>query len=217
MASLLKEFKGKIDLIYIDPPFDVGADFTMNVPVGDGKETLAKDQSTLEMVAYRDTWGKGTDSYVQMMYERLTLIEELLSERGSLYVHCDYRVNSHLRLMLGEIFGSKSIHNEIVWQRTNAHNEAGQYGRIHDTIFFVTKADRYTWHPDPVGFSQEQLKRYKRDENGRLYTSQDLTAERKASDSGRFEWAWNHADCWQRMGLHTGAAGEVVGRRSNCH
>ena len=68
MASLLKEFKGKIDLIYIDPPFDVGADFTMNVPIGDGKETVGKDQSTLEMVAYRDMWGKGTDSYLYMMF-----------------------------------------------------------------------------------------------------------------------------------------------------
>ena len=74
MASLLKEFKGKIDLIYIDPPFDVGADFTMDVPIGDGKETLGKDQSALEMVAYRDMWGKGTDSYLQMMFERLSLI-----------------------------------------------------------------------------------------------------------------------------------------------
>ena len=82
MASLLKELKGKIDLIYIDPPFDVGADFTMDVPIGDGKETIDKDQSTLEMVAYRDMWGKGTDSYLHMMFERLTLMKELLSEKG---------------------------------------------------------------------------------------------------------------------------------------
>ncbi len=88
MASLLKDFKGKIDLIYIDPPFDVGADFTMNVPIGDERETTGKDQSTLEMVAYRDMWGKGTDSYLHMMYERLVLMKELLSETGSIYVHC---------------------------------------------------------------------------------------------------------------------------------
>lgn len=71
MASLLKEFKGRVDLIYIDPPFDVGADFTMDVPFGDEKDTIAKDQSTLEMVAYRDIWGKGFDSYLHMLYERL--------------------------------------------------------------------------------------------------------------------------------------------------
>lgn len=70
MASLLKEFKGKIDLIYIDPPFDVGADFTMTVPFGDEKDLIEKDQSALEMVAYRDMWGKGIDSYLNMLYER---------------------------------------------------------------------------------------------------------------------------------------------------
>jgi adenine-specific DNA-methyltransferase len=71
MASLLTDFKGKIDLVYIDPPFDVGADFTMDVPIGDSKEALRKDRSIMETVAYRDTWGKGTDSYLQMMFERL--------------------------------------------------------------------------------------------------------------------------------------------------
>ena len=75
MASLLKDFKGKIDLIYIDPPFDVGADFTMSVPIGEEKDQVGKDQSTLEMVAYRDMWGRGTDSYLHMMYERLLLME----------------------------------------------------------------------------------------------------------------------------------------------
>ena len=84
MASLLKgDFKGKIDLIYIDPPFDVGADFTMDIPIGDEGETIDKDQSTLEMVAYRDMWGRGTDSYLHMMFERLTLMKELLSEKGT--------------------------------------------------------------------------------------------------------------------------------------
>lgn len=82
MASLLSEFKNSIDLIYIDPPFDVGSDFTMSVPIGDEKEKLEKDQSTLEMVAYRDTWGRGTDSYLSMMYERFVLIKELLSSTG---------------------------------------------------------------------------------------------------------------------------------------
>jgi len=79
MASLLKDFKGKIDLIYIDPPFDVGADFTMSVLIGETKETIEKDQSALEMVAYRDMWGKGAGSYLQMIYERLVLMKELLS------------------------------------------------------------------------------------------------------------------------------------------
>src|SRR5205823_9648409 len=79
MASLLKEFKGKIDLIYIDPPFAVGADFTFNVPIGDETDVVEKDQSTLEFVAYRDTWGRGTDSYIHMLYARFALMNELLS------------------------------------------------------------------------------------------------------------------------------------------
>jgi len=98
MASLLKDFKGKVDLIYIDPPFDVGADFTMDVPIGDEKETIGKDQSCLEMVAFKDMWGKGTDSYLHMMFERLTLMKELLSEKGNIFVHCDLHM-SHFRFI----------------------------------------------------------------------------------------------------------------------
>lgn len=119
MASLLKEFKGKIDLIYIDPPFDVGADFTMDVPIGDGKETLEKDQSTLEMVAYRDMWGKGTDSYLHMMFERLTLMRELLSDTGTIYVHCDWHMSHFLRAICLEVFGADNLVNEITWHYYN--------------------------------------------------------------------------------------------------
>lgn len=79
MAALLQEFRGKIDLIYIDPPFDVGADFTMDVAIGDGNEEVFKEQSVMEAVAYRDMWGRGTDSYIAMMYERLSLMSELLT------------------------------------------------------------------------------------------------------------------------------------------
>src|SRR5882724_3935118 len=98
MASLLAEFKGKIDLIYIDPPFDVGADFTMNVPIGDEGETVFKDQSVLEMVAYRDMWGKGTDSYLHMMFERLSLMKELLRDTGSVFVHLGSEIASYMRV-----------------------------------------------------------------------------------------------------------------------
>ena len=125
LASLLAEFKGRVDLIYIDPPFDVGADFTMDVPIGDGKETVGKDQSTLEMVAYRDMWGKGTDSYLHMMFERLSLMKELLSEKGSIYVHCDYRVNRFIAALLREVFGEDSFRNEIVWGYKSPGRTAG--------------------------------------------------------------------------------------------
>ncbi len=106
MAALLEQFRGQIDLIYIDPPFDVGADFTMQVQIGEEGDAVQKEQSILEAVAYRDTWGRGTDSYLHMMYERLTLMRELLSERGSIYVHCDWRVTSTtFAASLDDVFG----------------------------------------------------------------------------------------------------------------
>jgi len=143
MASLLKEFKGKIDLIYIDPPFDVGADFTMDVPIGGEHEMVEKDQSTLEMIAYRDTWGRGADSYLSMMCERLTLMRELLNENGTIYVHCDWRVNSSLRLLLGDIFGAENFMNELIWKRDSAAKGAKktshQWSREADNILVCRK------------------------------------------------------------------------------
>jgi adenine-specific DNA-methyltransferase len=180
MASLLAEFKGRIDLIYIDPPFDVGADFTMDVPIGDEKETVGKDQSTLEMVAYRDMWGKGTDSYLHMMYERLTLMKELLSEKGSIYVHCDFRVNSHLRLILEDLFGSHNFVNEIVWKRSDAKGDATQgskhYSRVQDTILYFKKTESVTWNPLYVPLSDDYVSgfyRYK-DADGRRWKMENM-------------------------------------------
>ncbi len=140
MASLLRDFKGKIDLIYIDPPFDVGADFTMNLPIGDDGEMLDKDQSTLEMVAYRDTWGKGTDSYLFMMYERLTLMKELLNDTGNIFVHCDWRVNSLMRLILEEIFGNENFKNEIIWRYRRWPSKSKIFQRMHDNIYWFSKS-----------------------------------------------------------------------------
>ena len=164
MASLLKEFKGKVDLIYIDPPFDVGADFTMDVPIGDEKETVAKDQSTLEMVAFRDTWGKGTDSYLHMMAERLALMRELLTEFGSVFVHCDWRVSGLLRLLLDDVFGPACFCNEICWQKTRvSKSQSLAFGNVHDTIFMYGKgtqpyfAPQYQAHPESYQDSHYNL------------------------------------------------------------
>ena len=142
MASLLSEFKGKIDLIYIDPPFDVGADFTMNVPIGDENETIEKDQSTIEMVAYKDTWGKGTDSYLHMIYERLILMKDMLKETGSIFVHCDWRVNCYLHSILRDIFND-NLRNEIIWCYTGPGSPGmSQYNRKHESIYWFSKLDR---------------------------------------------------------------------------
>ena len=116
MGSLLEKFAGKIDLIYIDPPFTTGADFSFTTQIGDGDLDVTKEQSILEEKAYRDTWGRGLDSYLHMMYERLRLITELLSESGSIYVHCDWRVSSALRLIMDVICGQ--FENQISWKRS---------------------------------------------------------------------------------------------------
>jgi adenine-specific DNA-methyltransferase len=183
MASLLKDFRGKIDLIYIDPPFDVGADFTMTMPLGGGLEEVEKDQSLLEAVAYRDIWGKGTDSYLHMLYERLLLMKELLSESGQIYVHLDYRLSHHARLLLDDIFGSDAYRNEIIWKRSNPKNDPKQYGRIHDTIlYYATEGSRFS--PVYGEYREDYVKQAYRheDSNGRRYRLLPLHATHKFSE-----------------------------------
>jgi adenine-specific DNA-methyltransferase len=134
MASLLAEFKGRIDLIYIDPPFDVGADFTMDVALGDEKETVGKDQSTLEMVAYRDMWGKGTDSYLHMMYERLTLMKELLSEKGSIYVHVGPTVSDYVKCLLDDVLGKDNYRNQVILKNASLIKMKGRVDGTGQTL-----------------------------------------------------------------------------------
>jgi adenine-specific DNA-methyltransferase len=145
LAALLEQYRGKVDLICIDPPFDVGADFTMQVQIGDEGETVEKEQSILEAVAYRDTWGKGTDSYLHMMYERLTLMRELLSNKGSIYVHCDWRMESYIRNILEEVYDRNDFMNTIIWQRDSAAKGAKktskQWSRESDTVVVFRKSD----------------------------------------------------------------------------
>lgn len=171
MGSLLEQFRGKIDLIYIDPPFDVGADFSMKVALGEEDELLQKEQSILEAVAYRDTWGKGTDSYLHMMYERLILMRDLLSESGSLIVHLDERVNSHIRLVLDEIFGGALLCNEIVWNKGFRGTRANKkFQRSHETLWWYSKGTNYLWNQTYEPYKDEDMGRYNQvDPDGRRY------------------------------------------------
>lgn len=142
------EAQGGLKLIYIDPPFDVGADFSMDIKIGDGEdeESFTKKPSVIEEIAYRDTWGKGADSFIAMIYDRLKLMHDLLAEDGSIYVHCDWRVNSYMRLVLDEIFGNDNFINEITWRRSNSHNDGNKFGIITDTIFLYSKSEKYTFN-----------------------------------------------------------------------
>ena len=133
------EQQGGLKLISIDPPFDVGADFSMDIEVGG--DTLTKKPNILEEIAYRDTWGKGADSFIAMIYERLVLMRDLLAEDGSIYVHCDWRVTSYIREVLDEIFGRENIRNELIWTFTGPGSPGmKQYNRKHNTVYWYSKS-----------------------------------------------------------------------------
>lgn len=171
MSSLLKEYAGKINLIYIDPPFDVGANFSVKVKVGD--EEITKQPSILEEKAYRDTWGKGTDSYLQMMYERLLLMRELLAEDGSIYVHLDWHVSAYVKIILDEIFGKNNFINEIIWKKySGVKNQASKkFTTQTDTILFYGKTGNHIFKQLYREMTKQYIKgEYKyTDENGRRY------------------------------------------------
>jgi hypothetical protein len=164
---LLAEFKGKIDLIYIDPPFDVGADFTMNVPIGDEDETVFKDQSVLEMVAFKDMWGNQTDSYLHFMHERLALMKELLSDKGSIIVHVDWHVSHYIQLLLDEIFDigerrsgdTPGMRNEIIWGYGGGGAPQSTYQRKHDNLFWYSKGTGWTFNVQRRPYSQKTVQR----------------------------------------------------------
>lgn len=166
------EAQGGLKLVYIDPPFDVGADFSMNIEIGEGgeAESFTKRPSVIEEIAYRDTWGKGVDSFVAMIYERLQLIHGLLADDGSVYVHCDWRVNSYMRLCLDEIFGKDNFLNELVWLYRGYEHSTSHWNRKHDSIFLYKKGGTNTFNSAEVmeALSPETLKKYKySDENGK--------------------------------------------------
>ena len=164
------EAQGGIRLIYIDPPFDVGADFSMDIEIGG--ETLTKKPGILEEIAYRDTWGKGADSFIAMIYEGLVLMRDLLTENGSIYVHCDWRVNSYIRLVLDEVFGKENFLNTVVWCYKTRQFSKRYWNRKHDDIIVYSKIkDKhiFNWDDDLVleQYSENTIKKYKlHDENG---------------------------------------------------
>jgi adenine-specific DNA-methyltransferase len=181
MASLLREFQGQIDLIYIDPPFDVGADFTMEVPIGGGADTVEKDQSTLEMVAYRDTWGKNRDSYLQMMYERLALMKQLLSDKGTLYVHLAHHVGQYVKVILDELFDRDNFLNEVIWHYKRWPTPSPTFQKMHDNLFVYSKRKgAHTFNRLYGARTEETEKRWK---NKRIVASHNESGERVPSAS----------------------------------
>ena len=207
------EKQGGIKLIYIDPPFDVGADFSMDIEIGG--DTFTKKPNVLEELAYRDTWGKGTDSFIAMIYERLVLMRDLLAEDGSIYVHCDPRVNSLIRVVLDEVFGNggdndrPGFRNEIAWCYTGGRVPKVAYGRRHDTIYYYTKSANWTYNYAAImaPLDEEQKARYKyEDENGkyrligRFLKDSPIKGARDVSP----EWEKNHPEFVMRYYMKDG-------------
>lgn len=175
-ALLAQGYEGQIDLIYIDPPFNTGENFNFCDEVKIGNSLYEKELPISERLAYSDTWSRGVDSFLDMLYPRLQLMKKLLSDRGSIYVHCDWRVTAHIRLILDEIFPGR-FRNEIIWKRTTSHSEALKFGQIHDTIYFYSKSEKYCWHPQFSQYDQEYIDKYFRfsDDDGRRYWKEDAT------------------------------------------
>lgn len=185
------EKNGGIKLVYIDPPFDVGANFKMDIQVGD--ESIEKDPNILEELAYRDTWGKGTDSFAQMIYERISLIHPLINEQGSIFVQCDYRVNYLMRSILNEVFGEEQFINEITWKRQSAHNDYAQglkhFGRITESIFFYAKnIQEFKLNPVFTPYDKDYIESNFRnqDPDGRRYSLSDLSGPGGAKKGNPF-------------------------------
>lgn len=123
----------------------MGADFSMDIEIGD--DTFTKKPSILEEIAYRDTWGRGADSFISMIYERLVLMRDLLAEDGSIYVHCDWRVSSYIRLALDEIFGKPKLVNEIIWHYRTFQGQTHRYfARKHDNLYLYSKSETYLYN-----------------------------------------------------------------------
>jgi|AntRauTorcE11898_2_1112593.scaffolds.fasta_scaffold00374_18 site-specific DNA-methyltransferase (adenine-specific)/adenine-specific DNA-methyltransferase len=180
------EEAGGLKLIYIDPPFDMGADFSMDVEIGG--ETFHKEPNILEQIAYRDTWGRGSDSFLSMIYERLILMRDLLAEDGSIYVHCDWRLSALIRLVMDEVFGKEQHRNEITWSYNTRTMPSRWFARKHDTIFLYSKSKNPIFNIDAVRvpLREESLVQYdKVDEQGRRYKQQSGGARTYLNELGQ--------------------------------
>lgn len=166
MSHLLREYRGQIDLIYIDPPFDSKADYKKKITLK-GQE-VKNDQSAFEEKQYTDIWSN--DEYLQFMYERLILLKELLSEKGSIYLHCDSKKSHHLRCIMDEVFGQEYFLNDIIWCYSDAANSKKYWNTKHDTILFYGKSSDRVFNFEKVlrDHTEENIKKYKyEDEKGR--------------------------------------------------
>jgi DNA modification methylase len=184
LAYLLANgYRGKVKLIYIDPPFDSGADYVRKVELRGGKITgklNGEEYAIGEQTQYSDIWGN--DNYLQFMYERILLLKELLSNDGVFWLHCDTSRGHYLKCILDEIFGAEYFVNQVIWKRSDAHSDVGQgarhLGAIHDMLLIYTKSDEYTWNDIFLPLPESTVEKWYRHietETGRRYNHADIT------------------------------------------
>ena len=147
-ASGLESMRGKIDLIYIDPPFDSKADYRTKITLPN--VNLNQKPTVIEQFAYADTWKDGTVSYLKMIYPRLALMRELLSEKGSIYVHIDWHVGHYVKILLDDIFGKENFVNELIWYYKNASRGKSKFANSHDVIFYYKKNEQNIFNRDDI-------------------------------------------------------------------
>jgi|GEM_PF-85078 len=186
MSHLLKHFRGKVDLIYIDPPFDSRVDYKKTVVLR-GKRTEASS-TAFEDKQYSDIWLN--DDYLQYMYERLILLKELLSDSGTLWLHCDIHKSHYLRALLDEVFGPDRFVSEVIWRRATARgNVKVGFSTGHDTIFCYSKSSQFCWTPPRLKYSEEYLERFNQiDPDGRKYTLDNMNNPNPDRPNLRYEW-----------------------------
>lgn len=225
LPSLLPEFAGKVNLIYIDPPFDTGADFSFTATVPDHPETpdddsfaFTKEPSIIEQKAYRDTWGRGLDSYLQWFYETAVLLHELLHENGSLYVHLDPKVFHYAKVILDEVFGPGRHLNDIVWKRTSAKSDAVFWGPIHDTLLFYSKSKDYVWNDVYQAFDEDyfESKYTCSDDRGRFMPADLTAAGLRNGDSGKPWKGFDPAELGRHWISNRAVIESVVGKERAC-
>lgn len=170
--------RGKIDLIYIDPPFDSKADYRTKIHLPD--TDIVQKPTVIEQFAYSDTWKDGTASYLQMMIPRLILMRELMSDQGSIYFHIDWHVGHYMKIIMDDIFGKENFINEIIWKRRGGvANLVKNFGTVTDYILIYSKSSNYIFNPIKTletNRAKEYIKERFRfiDENGRKYMRSPL-------------------------------------------
>lgn len=175
-------YRGKVDLVYIDPPFmvnnDFSADNSIDIALDEGAGVQAqKEPSLVEILAYKDTWREGLDSFLSMLRERLVLLKQLLAPTGSIYVHLDWHAAHYVKVVMDEVFGYETFRNDITWRRTTAHNDPKKFGVTCDRLlFYAANAAVPYFNRVSAGYSDEQLSRFKYVDAMGRYRAENLTA-----------------------------------------